>query len=140
MENFELGPLQAKWIQSLRDHPERQMKYSLGERDLDGTYRACCLGEAGLIAGVCYWSEAGTLSTMDGEIAISHQVVLDNDSYKAIGLKSESGHTKNLSAMKIIPHEITQTSLSYYNDHGKTWPQIADIIMADPSQYFTEPK
>lgn len=35
---------------------------------------------------------------------------------------------------------LVNNSLAYLNDNGKTWPQIADIIMADPSQYFTEPK
>lgn len=137
MEQFKLGPLQTQWIQSLREHPERQTIKTLGKRLHDGTYRACCLGEAGLIAGVCFWSEFNTLSTVAGDVnSSSHQQVLDNDAYKAMGLKSPWGHIRAVRGIG----DSSVPSLSWLNDHGKTWPQIADIIMQDPSQYFTESK
>lgn len=89
MSDFRLGPLQTKWIQSLRDHPERQLKGSLGNRYADGSYKACCLGEAGLIAGVCFWREDGRLTTIDGAPALTSlesTLVLDNKTHEANGI------------------------------------------------------
>ncbi len=54
-----LGPLQLKWIKSLERRPKRQTKGKLGTRTsflgFTLSYKACCLGEGGLIAGVCNW-------------------------------------------------------------------------------------
>lgn len=127
MSDFKLGPLQTQWIQSLRDYPERQMRSVLGDKKPDGSYQACCLGEAGIIAGVCRWDDYGSLVTNDG----FSSSILAQDTYKAIGLRSPRGDAKAKTEVK---------SLAYYNDYGKTWPQIADILTEDPEMYFTEPK
>jgi len=54
-----LGPIQKKWIKSLKKHPKRQLTNQLGKRKsfmgITLSYKACCLGEGGLIAGVCKW-------------------------------------------------------------------------------------
>jgi len=57
-KKFKLGPLQRKWVNRLKRHPERQMKHQLGEQDRSDShvYGACCLGEAGLVIGSCYFN------------------------------------------------------------------------------------
>lgn len=125
-QKFTFGPLQTAWLKSLREHPERQMRDLLGQRCSDGSYKACCLGEAGLIANVCMFNERGELRTKNGLISDCY---LD-DVYTSIGLRSRDGQRK----------DDGNKELSHLNDTGYTWPQIADIIEAEPEQYFTESK
>ena len=122
MSNFKLGPLQEEWVQSLEQHPERQMIQRLGRKNSDGSYRACCLGQAGLIAVVCEWNEDGDLVVKGG----GGYALLERNSYKAMGLRSPSGFSKG-----------TLSPLAVINDSGATWPEIAALIRANPEEYFT---
>ena len=58
---LELGPKQREWVESLRNNPERQLIGNLGEKYSDGTYKACCLGELGIVCGLLHWSEDNRL-------------------------------------------------------------------------------
>lgn len=120
-----LGELQEKWLQSLEQHPERQMVRRLGQKSEDGSYSACCLGEAGLIAGVCEWRGSVLFNSTSGS-----QAFLDHNAYMAIGLYNALGN----------PKDAQRVSLSHLNDNGTTWPEIAALIRKDPSMYFSEPK
>lgn len=122
---FKLGPIQKKWLKSLEQHPERQMSQALGTKLSDGTYQACCLGEGGLIAKVCEWKEDGKLKTIGG----SSTGILDGESYRALGLLDEWGRRLD---------DDERYSLQTLNDSGKTWPQIAAILRANPEQYFNK--
>lgn len=121
---FKLGPIQEKWLKSLEDHPERQMAGRLGLKTSEDTYTACCLGEAGLIAGVCEWNEYGMLLTKE-----SNDDGLLSGVYYSLGLRSASGK----------PLDTTMhDTLASLNDNGHTWPQIAKLLREHPEQYFTE--
>lgn len=129
-KKFELGPLQKAWIQSLRDHPERQHKEELGRKMPIG-YKACCLGEAAMILGIAEWHEGVGLNSTwmclpkHGDATGS----LGGDAYLLIGLRSDIG----------ISEDGTQ-NLVAMNDETHTWPQIADELEAHPEKWFTESK
>jgi hypothetical protein len=123
-----IGPIQEQWLQSLEQHPERQMKHALGEIDKKtGEYKACCLGELGLIAGVCVW-KVGT-----GRLVLNideYQTDALADVWDEVGLYGPNGNADNSHT----------DSLAWLNDNGKSWPEIAAIIRADPKLYLKEPK
>lgn len=129
MEQFIFGPIQTEWLKSLKEHPERQLKGSLGKKYPDGTYKACCLGEAGLIAGVCEWREVGDQVIL--YVKESSQLSVLVDVYETIGLFNSEGRRTS---------GYPEMSLAIMNDSGKTWPEIAAIIEADPWAYLKEPK
>lgn len=120
---FKFGPIQEKWLKSLEEHPERQAKQSLGYREKDGTYKACCLGELGLIAGICDFNEEGYLYA---KCETQHTGLL-HDVYEQVGLINSSGSSRD-----------KLESLSNLNDYYKTWPEIAAIVKANPELYFNK--
>ena len=126
-QKFELGPLQKEWLQRLRAHPERQGRIRLGKKNSDGTYTACVMGEAGLMLGTCEFDEEGILREKESDSEFILKL-----SYCKIGLLSYTGSP-------LIDY-FTTRDLAYLNDHGKTWLEIADIIEANPANYFREPK
>ena len=119
---MELGPIQKQWLQSLREHPERQLKFQLGRQKEDGIYKACCLGELGLIAKICHWDndnlndETGALSNLQ--------------TFEKVGLRSQWGMAQIGS---------TKPPLAALNDEHMTWPEIADYVEKNPELYFTRP-
>lgn len=129
MSTFKLGPIQEKWIKSLEDHPEKQLMDTLGKKHLNSEgYKACCLGEGGLIAGVCNW-EGNVLivSHKDNYGTIQTDMnLLRFDIHLALGLRSKNGEADGF------------TSLAGMNDTGKTWPEIAAILRTNPERYFTK--
>lgn len=122
---MKLGPLQKQWLHNLKTYPERQMTEVLGKRNEDGSYKACCLGEAAIICGTANWDKRGNLYDLVEE----NKNVLK--SYEAIGLRNSVGRRLDTE---------TEGFLAQLNDSGKTWPEIAAIIEAEPDQYFTESK
>jgi hypothetical protein len=118
---MKLGKLQKKWVASLKAHPERQMSWQLGA----GTkrkYKACCLGEAGLIMDSCKFKN-GILV----EKKTQSSGVLKN-SYKKMGLYTDHGGIGD-----------GDMSLAKLNDDGETtWPEIAYMIEAAPELFFTK--
>jgi hypothetical protein len=139
-----LGPVQTAWIKSLRDNPDKQGKSQLGKRNaVNGHYEACCLGQGGLIAGVCQWSPetnhlyVGVLNENDGELESSASTYsksyLKYDSYKALGLVDYKGSPTSR------PNDVAEC-LAYYNDLGKSWADIADMLEKNPENWFIESK
>lgn len=118
---MKLGPLQKKWVKSLKEHPERQQKNALGKGN-EEKYTACCLGQAGLIMDTCYFRggilvERGSLS---GAVL--------TESYKKMGLRSCVGFIDD-----------TNKSLAGLNDDNyHTWVDIAYLIEAAPELFFTK--
>jgi hypothetical protein len=128
-KNIELGPVQKTWIASLRANQERQMTSQLGIRTPNSTeYKACCLGEGGLIAGVCHWNDANVLVSNEHNFSL----YLSHDSYKALGLHDQIGSK--------FPFNNEEESLAYYNDHGRRWIEIADMLESNPSDFFVKSK
>jgi hypothetical protein len=121
---MELGPIQTKWIESLEKHPERQGYRELGRRN-EGSeyYQACCLGEGGLIAGVCEWRD-NRLYSISGHTSGT----LSGDAYKALGLYSATG----------MCFDGQGRSLADLNDDLVPWPEIAAILRRNPEVYFKE--
>ncbi len=133
-KTFQFGPLQLQWLESLENNPERQMTGSLGRKQPDGSYKACCLGEAGLVSGVCRFNGEGLLiSSFNDEDNSNacYQNSLYSGSFMEIGFRGNTGQR--------LDNDWTKY-LYTLNDNGKTWPEIAAIVRAEPEQYFTEPK
>lgn len=121
---FTFGPIQKKWLQSLEQHPERQMKKKLGIKFSDGTCQACCLGELGLIAGVCEWDERGVLTTTGAH----HRENTLSEVYDRVGLRDAVGSGSDLRTY----------SLANLNDRRMTWPEIAAEVRANPERYLVK--
>lgn len=120
---MEFGPIQEKWLQSLEQHPERQGTMRLGIK-IDGEYKACCLGELGIIAGICIWK--GDSLVVD---TLTNRGEYLSDRYTEVGLNDFIGSHKD---------NINRQSLAYLNDKGSTWPEIAAIVRASPEKYFNK--
>lgn len=120
---MKLGPLQRKWVNTLKKHPERQLEGQLGEAYEDESiYKCCCLGQAGLLLGTCSF-ERGVLRE-----TFSNGSYTLRDTYRQLGLRSEEG--------AILESHLTLTSLN--DDHHHTWVDIAYLIEAAPELFFTE--
>lgn len=118
-----LGPLQRAWVESLKKHPERQMKGALGRStSIDNSeYNACCLGE---ILCVLYrqqiienpFSNFGILYSGNSNLS------LPAGHYNIIGLRNSDGYLGSSINIRGC------NTLARLNDSGYTWPQIAKII------------
>lgn len=129
MEKFEFGPIQTKWLESLEQHPERQLKEALGKKYSDGSYKACCLGELGLIAGICEFdNNDNNLYTIYH--AYSSSGVLSSVHDK-VGLHDSAGSPINGGGSDLF-------ALTTLNDNKCTWPEIAAIVRANPTAYFSK--
>lgn len=134
---MELGTIQKAWVQSLREHPERQGRKQLGEVYVDGTYKACCLGELLMVNARLKGIEIpiGTITDKCVGYTDTHYL---NASYKKFGLRTSRGHF-------MLPGEIypkigshRYSNLAIANDEGATWSEIADFIEANPDLVFNE--
>ena len=133
---FELGPIGKAWVKSLRENPERQMSSQLGEKNEDGTYKACCLGEYALVASEMNPSIAQLVEwDSHGELYCGSIEFLE-DAYKELGLKSYRG---SLSKPLVVSDDVVYYSLADMNDDGMSWPEIADYVEANPHNVFTKP-
>lgn len=142
---MKLGPIQEKWVKSLEKNQDRQTTGQLGfkcELKDDGTYYACCLGEGGLIAGVCSWDPKGNLVVKDNNTGkpLKHMnMTLENYSYKALGLHDGSGGLRKRVEIFVGETQKTFSRLSDMNDSGVSWRQIAQFIRQNPTLVFTHP-
>lgn len=121
---MKLGPIQKKWVKSLKENGHRQMTRRLGEKK-GSEYTACCLGELGLIAGVCRFDKHGGLREKKSD---NYRTLYE--SYESLGLNSPIGE-----------FNITDTetsSLAHLNDDGHTWYEIACYIEAYPELFFNK--
>ena len=117
---MELGPIQKQWIRNLREHPERQASAFLGYVK-GNDIKMCCLGQLlYCVKGDSCLNEEGRIK--DGPV---HKASLVS-SYEELGLRDGLGSS------------VVGRNLSELNDFYKTWPEIADIVEKDPSNYFTK--
>lgn len=135
MKPFKLGPIQKKWIASLKAHPERQTTDFLGYKpnpEISNDYKACCLGEGGLIAKVCKFNTDNDLVTIHPKKLKRSDTSLPYV-YKKLGLRGANGEAKDSKNIEYSP----MPPLSTLNDAGLTWPEIGVILEVFPEQYFT---
>lgn len=129
---FEMGPLQKAWVQSLREHPERQIQNLLGQREGDD-YKACCLGEALMCAHRMGIRPSSPF--IDDHITSGYYgAVLNVDDYQMLGLRGSTGEISE----KILGHRFPYSSLTSMNDTNVPWPDIANFIEKHPEAVFTK--
>lgn len=127
----QLGPEQKKWIAALRSGEFEQGERRL--RTLDDKF--CCLGVYEHISGTkcepyyynkCYryFDKASLVDSFAGMTIAS---------VRKLGLKGTLGDI-------VDENGIQDSALSYMNDSGKTFEEIADFIENNPEKVFTEPK
>lgn len=122
---FELGPIQKKWVETLRKYPERQNKGSLGKIDRKtGEIKACCLGQGLLVAH--------EMLCMKMPVNI-YGFILDS-SDNAFSLFS----SKDLLGLRDSGGDFGdgRDCLANMNDGGIPWAKIADIIEERASELF----
>lgn len=116
-----LGPEQQKWIDALKSG-----KYKQGAVYLKSERAYCCLGIAvELIDG---FSDETTFMG----------IAITTDEGKTCALPTSAmKHFKFLDDFGDASHRVHAESLSYLNDCGASFKQIAEIVENDPSVYFT---
>lgn len=129
MSKQELGPLQAEWIKRLRSGDFTQGKTCLKVQAEFGC-EYCCLGiacevaiDSGIELDVRQRGEPDGVFYFNGRTAS-----LPNNVKESMRFRGEYGADIQY-----------QNPLSSLNDQGKQFSEIADIVCADPNQYFTEP-
>jgi hypothetical protein len=128
----QLTPNQQQWITALRSGG-----YTQGQTRLHTNKGFCCLGVAAkeFLTSDVEVTESGvggiTLWSYNGEPDMAPDYVMD-----ALGLICPNGTSENqLTAPNDIANSLMLTTM---NDNGKTFEQIADIIEANPENYFRE--
>lgn len=108
---------QNLWLAALRSGSYQQGRDHL--RDLDDNF--CCLGVA------CDLFHPEPPSPRDTVYKYSKEVCLAPHSVKeALLLRTATG----------LPNSVELTALTDLNDRGVTFEEIADIIEANPEEYF----
>lgn len=128
----QLGPLQRKWVMTLRKHPERQIKGRLGKKE-NGTYKYCCLGQGGLIAGICKFK-----GDVFFEIKSENNATLHYYSNK-LGLFNKYGNINyptKYGRMSFEPIELTSFNDSPTNEWGG-WTDLSFMMEACPELFFS---
>jgi len=126
-EKLELGKLQKLWVDTLRKHPERQHREKLGYISGGGIITCCCLGQLLLCSKELNGEKLPYGSISDGEGKL-HSISTLSVSYQRFGLRNSVGSIADNS-----------NSLALMNDTGKSWPEIADYIEANPDKLFLFP-
>lgn len=134
---FKLGPLQELWLSQLEKYPERKMEGQLGEGS-SRKYKACCLGELHLCA---FRLKKKVLPFLNGQIIDCNREERSDStlevSYKQYGLNDEIGTIKGKGVyVKSIKAYVND--LSYANDNGVSWTEIAEFIRKYPEKVFTK--
>ncbi len=119
------GPLQRKWLDSLRNNPQRQVGGRLGIKEGNGDYKVCCLGELGLITGECEFTDKGVLTEKR-----NFSTGALHCSYRFLGLNSPFGDA--------VKDDFSLRPLSVLNDSLMIWPEIADHVEENFEYYFTK--
>jgi hypothetical protein len=115
------GPVQRKWLRFLKAHPEIQERRTLGIKKDDNTYTACCLGQFGLMTGICKW-EGDRLHSLQGSINFPDYSDMLNYGFY-------TGKGKNNSS--------SLSSLAFINDTA-TWLDVYNACINDPKGYFSK--
>jgi hypothetical protein len=123
---------QEAWLQALESGEFKQTQGTLQRRDC-----FCCLGVACVVAEkegieVYRYTKESQAAPNDGNIGDLSGCTL-----------SAQWHVKDwldLYDSMGCPVDINGPSLVMMNDNGKTFPEIAAIIRANPEKYFVAPK
>jgi hypothetical protein len=113
-----LTPNQEAWLQALESDEFKQTRGYLQVED-----RFCCLGVGCVVAekaGIRVQRTAGELD--GGNLGLYPKVRV------WLGLRTADGHRKD--------SKTDLTALTWLNDDGKTFKEIAQIIKANPEEYF----
>lgn len=138
---MKLGPLQKRWIQTLRQHPERQLTHELGQFNMDENgeanhcdYQVCCLGQAQILLHEEDLSPfvGDNLELLNGE---DTDDVLSSSDWQAYCLRNPTGRFREPVKIRGTEH----INLADMNDKGMTWLEIADYIEQHPENVFTGP-
>lgn len=141
---MKLGPLQKRWIQILRDNPDKQGKHKLGFRSINDEGEEietfCCLGMAAkMLLGETpiRWSETGT---KDNLLAYfpgleKHSLFLE-ESFPLLGLKDGFGSILDGDKDGFLLDGVCYSSLVHMNDKGVPWSKMTDFIEAHPELVF----
>ena len=114
-----LGPLQKKWVKTLRSG-----KYKQGKEALKKGEKYCCLGV------LC---DIEQKLTTEGYVkGTGNEAYLPKTLVSKYSFHSEEGNLKNYSNGK--------PSLVVMNDKGYTFKEIADFIEQNPEQVFKQSK
>ncbi len=138
MENktkLKLGPIQTQWLADLRANGHLQMKNQLGKVDEKGEIIGlCCLGQFIVTRSKCLNIENIILNSdlYSYSISLSSTSIRNFESY---GLINEYGYCNTTKGIVIGDNKFT--SLANANDGGVTWKELADIIEANPENFFT---
>lgn len=116
-----LGPNQRTWLLFLKNNPDKHMKNQLGKKSED-SYKACCLGQAGLMFGYCEWKDELLQNSKGG-----YTLPADGDNEKYLGLRDRYGNNKN----------GRLRSLATLNDI-LNWLAVYNAVINDPKNYFTK--
>jgi hypothetical protein len=116
------GPIQRKWLRFLKNNPDIQYKGKLGVKCNNRLgYKACCLGQFGLMTDICHWNEIDLVNSI---IERDYPMNLDIQMY---GFVDGEGCYLNPGKM----------SLSLIND-TTSWLHVYNACLNDPKGYFTK--
>jgi hypothetical protein len=123
------GPVQRKWLRFLKAHPEIRETNKLGNKsntDKFG-YKACCLGQFGLMTGICKWN-GNILFSLNGNSTFpTKEDMLRYGFYDNMATHRES-----------VGHDNSGTnSLAHINDN-QTWLDVYNACINDPKGYFSK--
>jgi len=132
----EIGPNQRKWLDALRSGEYKQGRMAL--RTMDDKF--CCLGVSCEIAGLKKRAHNGRYLYMDDEATVPEEFLGTIDVscsstlapkkvVEFFGFYSNGG--RNLT---------NDASLIGLNDSETPFSKIADIVEANPAEYFKEPR
>lgn len=121
---MKLGPLQRKWVETLKKYPHRQTTKVLGERKKNGHIKACCLGQALLCLLEHKGEELPVGELTSGGPSIRSEL---SEHYEELGLYDDVGQIYG-----------SDDCLAEMNDHGRTWKEIAEFIESNPEKVFTK--
>lgn len=147
-----MGPIQKAWVDSLDEHPELQMKESLGEGTPED-YTACCLGQFRVIACKILGEEPPfeNYKIVDKKPEGYNNAPDDllHGSWEELGLRSKDGKIEDGNIKieyvddEFEDEEFSKCTASYStlaeaNDGHATWADIAKFIRANPEKIFTK--
>lgn len=118
---MKLGPNQQAWIDALRSG-----KYQQGTSFLINENKYCCLGVLAAIAGCSMSKDENGAEFFNNCEEFAPQQAMD-----FVALKNDCGG---------FGEDYMIDSLTYLNDNGKTFKEIADIIEEKADILFNEPR
>lgn len=139
---MKLGKIQLKWAKELEEHPERQLKGSLGRiSKINGTVTCslCCLGQGVVVA------DAIDIDTFEGYVLSGDECGLLNEKHQdLLGLRDDVGTvtTSILPKNHLFNKKIYDclTNINDRHDSEETWVLIAKTMREFPEWAFVESK